>query len=109
MVLRQKVKGVRWRKKRARFILERVLYDVVVWTIGTGIWGALKNSAGGRKSSQVMVGDGVLFVSYVVTGCRWQHTCCPYIFCLQQSLHDRLCECQKAVAFMSTNGYQFTA
>lgn len=49
MVLRQKVKGVRWQKKRARFILERVLYDVVVWAIGTGICGVLKNSAGVKK------------------------------------------------------------
>lgn len=49
MVLRQKVKGVRWPKKRARFILERVLCEVVVWTVGPGIWGVLRNSARVKK------------------------------------------------------------
>ena len=54
-----------------------------------------------------MVGDGLLFVSCVVT-CRWPHMCCHYILCLQQCPHGRLSECQKAVAFMSINGYHFT-
>ena len=49
MVLRQNVKGVRGPKKRGRFILERVLCDMVVWTIGPGIWGVLKNSARVKK------------------------------------------------------------
>ena len=49
MVLRQKLKGVRWQKERVRFILERILCEVLVWTVGPGIWGVLRNSARVKK------------------------------------------------------------
>ena len=49
MVLRQKLKGVRWPKERVRFILERILCEVLVWAVGPGIWGVLRNSARVKK------------------------------------------------------------
>ena len=62
MVLRQKLKGVRWPKKRVRFILERILCEVLVWTVGPGIWGVLRNSARVKKE---LTGNG-----------RWRSVVC---------------------------------
>lgn len=67
---------------------------MVVWTIGTGIWGALKKfSRSEEKSSQVMVGDGVLFVSYVVLRVGGNTRVVLISFVCSRVCMTELCEC----------------